>query len=103
MALSAHSTRVPARETLTLSRLRDLFNYAEAAREIVYDDEKSEAIGEISDSLIERIIWAPVKTYRDAWVKLWLVGLAAEREWSADFAARPALKQLEAFIWEARR
>ncbi|WP_292047725.1 MULTISPECIES: hypothetical protein [unclassified Brevundimonas] len=80
-----------------LYRLKAVFIFADAARWIVEDD-RDLLLRQICDDLTDRLIAAPVRSRADALVKLWLVDLAAEREWEAAYCAQPVLSQVRRFL-----
>ena len=102
MAEHAFSTPAPSAAPLTLWRLRSLFIFADAAREIVDTVDQDDALRTICHDLIDRMIAAPVASVPDATGKLWLIGLIGERQWDFDRFMKPCLAQVVAFVRGAR-
>ena len=98
MASTANSIAAPAGAPPSLWRLRGLFLFADAAREMVTSTEADQQIAAICDHLITRLISQPINSRSDARAKLWLLDLASQREWDHRYCARPVIGELDAFV-----
>lgn len=98
MAFIANSIAAPAGAPPSLWRLRGLFLFADAAREVVVADESDRRIAAICDDLISRLISSPIRSRSDVRAKLWLLELASQREWDHRYCARPVIGELDAFL-----
>lgn len=84
----------PQSDTPALWQARSLFIAADALREIVTSQRADDALRQICDHLLDRLIELPLRQKRDVFVKLWLLNVAGEREWDHDHCARPVIGQL---------
>ena len=94
MASHANSTTVPPPNTPALWQAHSLFIVADALREIVTSQRADDALQQVCDHLLDRLIELPLRQKRDVFVKLWLLNVAGEREWAHDHCARPVIGQL---------